>query len=161
MLPRIQPINPLRIPTPVDDADFICEIKHDGFRVLAYIEHGGSKLLSRKQVVYKSRPFIRLCALLARLPVRDAILGGELVCLDGDGRSQFMELMRRQKDVCYYAFDLVWLNGADLRELPLVERKARLRKLVRGTPGILYADHLRGGPSRYSGLRALGISRAS
>jgi ATP-dependent DNA ligase len=55
-----------------------------------------------------------------------------------------MELMRRQKDACYYAFDLVWLNGADLRELPLVERKARLRKLVRGAPGILYADHERG-----------------
>jgi bifunctional non-homologous end joining protein LigD len=67
------------------------------------------------------------------------------VCLDADGRSQFMELMRRQKDVCYYAFDLVWLNGADLRRLPLIERKARLRKLVRRMPGILYADHLRGG----------------
>jgi hypothetical protein len=73
---------------------------------------------------------------LARLPVRDAILDGELVCLDADGRSQFMDLMRRQKDACYYAFDLLWLNGTDLRQEPLVERKARLRKLVRGRPGI-------------------------
>jgi bifunctional non-homologous end joining protein LigD len=55
-----------------------------------------------------------------------------------------MELMRRRKDACYYAFDLLWLNGADLRQEALVDRKAELRKLVRGRPGILYADHLRG-----------------
>jgi len=56
-----------------------------------------------------------------------------------------MELMRRRRqDVCYYAFDLLWLNGVDLRPLPLLDRKAQLRKLVHGKPGILYADHLRG-----------------
>lgn len=50
---------------------------------------------------------------------------GELVALDSDGRSQFMDLMRRRRqDVCYYAFDLLWLNGVDLRPLPLLERKA-------------------------------------
>jgi bifunctional non-homologous end joining protein LigD len=59
-----------------------------------------------------------------------------------------MDLMRRQKDACYYAFDLLWLNAADLRQEPLVECKARLRKLVRGAPGILYADHQRGGAAR-------------
>jgi len=79
MLPRIQPINPLRIQTPVDDTDFICEIKHDGFRALAHSEGGSSKLVSRKQVVYKSRPFASLSTLLGELPVRDAILDGELV----------------------------------------------------------------------------------
>jgi ATP-dependent DNA ligase len=51
VLPRIQPINPLRIQTPADDADFICEVKHDGFRALAYIEGGSCKLVSCKQVV--------------------------------------------------------------------------------------------------------------
>jgi bifunctional non-homologous end joining protein LigD len=56
-----------------------------------------------------------------------------------------MELMRRRRqDVCYYAFDLLWLNGVDLRPLPLLDRKAQLRKLVHGKPGILYADHLKG-----------------
>ena len=50
MLPRIQPINPLRIKSPVDDADFICEVKHDGFRALAYIEAGVCRLVSRKGI---------------------------------------------------------------------------------------------------------------
>lgn len=145
MLPRIAPIAPTRIPTAFDDPEFIAELKHDGFRALAYIESGVCRLISRKQIVYKSKPFISLCALLAQLPVRDAILDGELICLDGDGRSQFMELMRRRRqDVCYYAFDLLWLNGVDLRQLPLLDRKAELRKLVHGKPGILYADHLKG-----------------
>jgi bifunctional non-homologous end joining protein LigD len=76
--------------------------------------------------------------------VQDAILNGELVCLDADGHSQLMGLMRHRKDACYYAFDLLWLNGADLRQQPLLGRKAELRKLVRGRPGIVYADHLRG-----------------
>ena len=129
---------------PFDDADFIAELKHDGFRALAYIESGSCRLISRKQIVYKSKPFVRVCALLAELPVRDAILDGELVCLDADGRSQFMDLMRRRKDACYYAFDLIWCNGTDLRQLPLLERKRQLPQLVHKWPGILYADHLRG-----------------
>jgi ATP-dependent DNA ligase len=102
-----------------------------------------ARLISRKQIQYKS--FAGLSSAMAKLPIKNAILDGELVCLDQDGRSQFMELMRRRRhDVCYYAFDLLWLNGADLRQLPLHDRKAQLRKLVHGKPGILYADHLRG-----------------
>jgi ATP-dependent DNA ligase len=93
--------------------------------------------------------------------VKDAILDGELICLDGDGRSQFMELMRRRRqDVCYYAFDLLWLDGVDLRPLPLLDRKAELRKLVHGKAGILYADHLRGLPWSYSWSAARRIWRA-
>ena len=96
MLPRIQPINPAKIAVPFDDPDFIFELKHDGFRALCYVESGAARLISRKQIVYKSKPFVSLCALLGRLPVRNCILDGELVCLDGDGRSQFMDLMRRR-----------------------------------------------------------------
>ena len=135
MLPRITPIAPIRIKAPIDDPDFIAELKHDGFRALAYIESGAARLISRKQIVYKSKPFISLCTLLAKLPVTNAILDGELICLDGDGRSQFMELMRRRRqDVCYYAFDLLWADGSDLRQLPLLERKRQLRALIHHKP---------------------------
>ena len=145
MLPRIQPINPLRIKVPFDDPDFIAELKHDGFRALAYVEDGACRLISRKQIVYKSKPFVSLCAVLGQLPVRDAILDGELVCLDGDGRSQFMDLMRRKRqDVCFYAFDLLWADDTDLRQLPLLERKRQLRALIHHKPGLLYANHVVG-----------------
>jgi ATP-dependent DNA ligase len=93
-LPRIQPIAPTRIQAPFNDPEFIFELKHDGFRAVAYIEDGTCRLISRKQIQYKS--FAVLAAAMVDLPVKNAILDGELVCLDQDGRSQFLQLMRRK-----------------------------------------------------------------
>jgi bifunctional non-homologous end joining protein LigD len=70
MLLGIQPINPTRIAAPFDHADWFFELKHDGFRALAYIEDGGCKLISRKQIIYKS--FTALSTAIAALPVKDA-----------------------------------------------------------------------------------------
>jgi bifunctional non-homologous end joining protein LigD len=141
MLPHIQPINPSRIAAAFDHDDWVFELKHDGFRAVAYIEGGSCRLISRKQIQYKS--FAGLTAAMAGLPVENAILDGELVCLDQDGRSQFRQLMRRKsRDVCFYAFDLLWHEGEDLRGLPLLDRKQRLQKLVKGRAGLLYAVHV-------------------
>jgi bifunctional non-homologous end joining protein LigD len=84
---------------------------------------------------------------LASLKVKNAILDGELVVLGPDGRSQFLELMRRRtQQALYYAFDLVWLDGQDLRPLPLLDSKAALRQILRlgKVPAILGADHVQG-----------------
>jgi bifunctional non-homologous end joining protein LigD len=143
MLPRITPIAPTRIQAAFDDPDFIWELKHDGFRTLAYIEDGVCRLISRKNIAYKS--FATLCQGLGQLRVKTAILDGELVCLGNDGRSMFMDLMRRKRqDVILYAFDLVWLDGQDLRPLPLLDRKAPLRQVLKASkvPSVLYADHV-------------------
>ena len=139
-LPRIQPINPTRIAAPFDHSNFVFELKHDGFRAVAYIERGKCELVSRKDIVYKS--FAALSSMMAQLPVKNAIFDGELVCLDNDGRSVFLDLRRRRRDACFYAFDLLWLDGVDLRPLTFLERKDRLRQLVRGRTGFLYAEHV-------------------
>jgi bifunctional non-homologous end joining protein LigD len=154
MLPRITPIVPTRIPTAFDDPDFVWELKHDGFRALAYIESRSCRLISRKNIVYKS--FTRLADSLGKLRIRDAILDGELVWLDQDGRSLFMDLMRRRtRDALYYVFDLLWLDGQDLRPLPLLDRKAALRQILKlsKVPALLYADHVEGiGTSFYKAV---------
>lgn len=125
VLPRIQPINPSRIQVPFDNDNFAFELKHDGFRAVAYIEDGSCRLVSRKHIVYKS--FTRLASIMAKLPVKNAILDGELVCLNDDGRSVFVDLMRRKRlDACFYAFDLLWLDGKDLRGLTFLERKKHM-----------------------------------
>jgi bifunctional non-homologous end joining protein LigD len=142
MLPRIQPINPKRIQAPFDHDNFVFELKHDGFRAVAYIEDGSCRLVSRKNMVYKS--FARLASTMAKLPVKNAILDGELVCLDNDGRSVFLDLRRKLRDACFYAFDLLWLDGKDLRGLTFLERKRRLRQLVSDRTGFLYAEHVPG-----------------
>jgi bifunctional non-homologous end joining protein LigD len=109
--------------------------------IYAYIEDGSCRLISRKQIQYKS--FAGLSRALAGLPVKSAILDGEIVCLDADGRSQFRQLMRRKsQDVSFYAFDLLWLDGVDLRPLPLLDRKQKLQRLLKGRPGLLYAVHV-------------------
>jgi len=97
-------------------------------------------LVSRKSILYKS--FARLASNIVKLPIKNAILDGELVCLDNDGRSIFLDLGRRSRDACFYAFDLLWLEGVGLRPLTFLERKSRLRELVRGRTGFLYAEHV-------------------
>jgi bifunctional non-homologous end joining protein LigD len=73
------------------------------------------------------------------------VLDGELVCLDGDGRPQFYDLLRRRGTTYFYAFDLIECDGRDLRGLPLIERKQHLRRLLGpNCRRLLYVDHLDG-----------------
>lgn len=117
------------------------ELKHDGFRAVAYIDNGKCELVSRKNIVYKS--FTGLTSMMAKLRVKNAILDGEIVVLDQDGRSQFSELMRRRRQgACFYACDLLWLDGVDWRGRTFLERKSRLRQVVRDRTGFLYAEHI-------------------
>src|SRR5215472_17001247 len=84
------------------------------------------------------------------LKVQRAILDGEIVVLDSEGRSIFADLMMGRGEVSYCAFDLVWLNGRDLRHQPLLERKRMLRWLVpKDHPRLLYMSHLVSGGSRF------------
>ena len=125
---------------PFDSPEFIFELKYDGFRALALIESSSCRLVSRKAYVYKSFP--GLCASLAQLP-HEAILDGEIVCLDRDGRPQFDQLFYRRGEPYFYAFDVPYLDGRDLRELPLIERKRILRRIVpRNVSRILYVRHI-------------------
>jgi len=99
---------------------------------MTYIEGGACELVSRKQVTYKSFP--TLATAMSGLRVPDAILDGEIVCLDKFGRSLFLDLMRRRRQhAAFYAFDLLFHDGEDLRGLPLTERKRRLRRLIRAS----------------------------
>ncbi|MFY9531971.1 MAG: hypothetical protein WBC04_15225 [Candidatus Acidiferrales bacterium] len=129
---------------PFDHPDWIFELKRDGFRSLAYIADGKCQLVSRRRSFYKR--FGSLREAMAGLNVKSAILDGEIVCLDSEGRSLFYELLFKRGVPIFYAFDLLWLNGEDLRQLPLTERKQRLRQLIRTTKRsrVLYADHIEG-----------------
>jgi bifunctional non-homologous end joining protein LigD len=133
-----------RFRRPFSDPDWLFEVKHDGFRALAYVVDGDCRLVSRKNHVYKA--FAPVCESIAQaLEGRDAIIDGEIVCLGPDGRSLFKHLMYRRGDPYFYAFDLLWLDGEDLREWPLIERKKMLRLIVppRGSR-LLYVDHVVG-----------------
>jgi bifunctional non-homologous end joining protein LigD len=129
---------------PFDHPEWIFELKWDGFRTLAHVKGGGSKLLSRNGNAFRS--FSDLASELAlEVNADDAVLDGEIVKLDAEGRPQFYDLMRRRGPFALVAFDVLALNGKDVRALPLVERKKLLRMVVpRRSSVILYAQHLHG-----------------
>jgi bifunctional non-homologous end joining protein LigD len=96
---------------------------------MAYIQAGAAALYSRKGNRYKSVSALT-AAVGAALSVNDAVLDGEIVYLGPDGTPQCYDLMRRRSPHFYYAFDILVLNGRDLRAVPLIERKRRLRNLI-------------------------------
>jgi bifunctional non-homologous end joining protein LigD len=130
----------LRQAKPFDDADWVFEVKMDGFRALAYVERGGCRLLSRKGKEFKGLEPLR--SAIAGLKAERAILDGELVCLDAEGRPRFYDLMFRRREPFFYAFDLLWQDDRDLRSRSLLERKEHLRALVPGGSRLLYLDHV-------------------
>jgi bifunctional non-homologous end joining protein LigD len=158
--PRITHLD-LAVPTkrerPFSDPGWVYELKHDGYRVLATKEGAQVRLLSRRGNAL-THWFPELTAELARLP--DLVLDGELVMLDERGRSEFdrlrgrcamrdarrIEHAARTRPAAIFAFDLLVLEGADLRPQPLLKRKAALQRILKSTRGerrrICYCQHV-------------------
>jgi bifunctional non-homologous end joining protein LigD len=125
---------------------WVHEIKLDGYRILLRIERGRVKLLTRNRQDWTARyPVVAEAA--ATLPVKEALLDGEIVALDAAGVSRFQALQAFDAagtvgTLVYVAFDLLFLEGRDLRARPLLERKARLARLLEGRRGRLrYSEH--------------------
>ena len=132
----------VRISEPFNAADWIFEIKYDGFRALAEIEGGSCRLISRNGHEFKQWGVLNRDVGQA-LRGRSAILDGEIVCLDRDGRSDFSSVVFRRGQPFYCAFDALMLDGRDLRRLPLLERKALLfGALPRVASRVRYVDHV-------------------
>jgi ATP-dependent DNA ligase len=111
MIPTVSALELQEIRSAFDDPEWLYEIKHDGFRSLAYIEDGECRLVSRNGHVYK-----RFADLRAAIPADvagDAIIDGEIVVLDSEGRSLFHEVVRSIAPHVFAVFDLLWLNGED------------------------------------------------
>jgi bifunctional non-homologous end joining protein LigD len=131
--------------------DWLHEIKYDGYRALCRLEHGRARLFTRSGQDWSDRfgPVARECA---GLPAQAAWIDGEVVVLDADGRTRFETLQEALGSPAaagalrYVAFDLLHLDGVDLRAVPLEQRKQRLAALLRRVPDdtLRYGDHVVG-----------------
>ncbi|HEX4884743.1 MAG TPA: DNA ligase D [Casimicrobiaceae bacterium] len=126
------------------------EIKFDGYRLLARIEDGTVRLFTRNGLDWSGR-FPTIAAALARLPVDHAWIDGEAIALDEHGRSSFGKLQKSLERgapdaLRYAAFDLLFVDGEDLRARPLDERQARLAQVLGAKPpaGVVLSQTLRG-----------------
>ena len=129
--------------------EWIHEIKYDGYRALCEIRDGEARLITRHGKDWTDR-FSPVAREAAKLPVRQAILDGEVVVLEPDGTTSFQTLQNalaenRQDDLVYFAFDLIYLDGYDLRGASLMDRKAALLELLAGGgKAIRPGDHIEG-----------------
>jgi bifunctional non-homologous end joining protein LigD len=149
---RVEPMLATLAGQPFSDPNWLFEIKWDGVRALARIEDGDLALRSRNSIDITKR-YPELASLPNTLAAREAILDGEIVALDAQGHSGFERLQERmhvrapsdsllaQIPVVYFAFDLLYCDGYDLREAPLLERKQLLQRLLFTTDRFRYADH--------------------
>jgi bifunctional non-homologous end joining protein LigD len=111
---------------------------------LAVIDHGQCRLFSGKKHRLTGHQDLR-AALVKEVRADATILDGELAVVDHLGRSVFADMMQRRHAARYFAFDLLSLNGQDLRQLPLLTRKEKLKRILPSrSPHVLYVDHSRG-----------------
>lgn len=138
------------------------EMKYDGYRLLIAIGGGNARAYTRSGLDWSER-FAPLVGAAAKLKVGSALIDGEAVVLDADGRSNFQSLQNALKSgpdgIDYFAFDLLELDGEDLTGLPLRERKARLAKIIPAKQTrIRYSDHIEGsGEQLLNGFCAAGL----
>ena len=138
---RLQPMLAVLTDAPFDDPDWVFESKWDGFRMVSSIAGGKVALFSRNGKII-SDSYRSVAGALERIK-HDAVLDGELVALDPNGRARFQLLqnaLRSQASLRYYLFDLMFLDGADLRGLPLLERKERLGRLLPNHPVLAVSE---------------------
>lgn len=141
----VEPALPKLVTMPPAGADWLHEIKFDGWRTQIHIHAGMSVLLSRNGSDITSR-FQPLTAALAAIS-KSCVLDAELVALDAQGLCDFRALHRRRPDVpiVFRAFDLLRLDDVDLRPMPLTVRRMRLRRLVEraGIASLLFSEAFR------------------
>jgi bifunctional non-homologous end joining protein LigD len=154
---KISPMLATSIDDPFDDPEWLFEIKWDGYRAIAFLENGKVRLVSRTQNDLTAQ-FPELRNLPASVKAKTAILDGEVVALDDEGRASFSLMQQRtglrrpgqrtaprhEVPILYYVFDLLYLDGYDLRRVALEQRKEVLTKIVTAGDALRFSDHYPG-----------------
>jgi bifunctional non-homologous end joining protein LigD len=166
----IHPMLATPVEKPFDGPGWLFEIKWDGYRAVSFITDGKVRLVSRNQNDLTAQ-FPELHGLPKFVKAETAILDGEIVALDEAGRSSFSLMQQRTGvhhggrrivargdiPVLYYVFDLLYLDGYDLRRVSLEQRKEALAQLITADGFIRYSDHFPGGVALFEAARQKGL----
>jgi bifunctional non-homologous end joining protein LigD len=128
---------------PFDDPDWVFEVKWDGYRVITKIENGTVTLYSRNGLDVTEK-YQTLAEAAAKID-HNAVIDGELVALDSKGKPSFSLMQKASENpsaLVYYAFDILALDGEDLRDKPLLQRKEVLKEILPKKGVIRYSDHI-------------------
>ena len=171
-MPRtIRPMLATLVDEPFDDDEWLFEIKWDGYRAIAFLDDGDMRLVSRNQNDLTGE-YPDLADLPDHIKARSAIVDGEIVALDEEGRSSFSLMQQRTGfremgrrgaknrsiPILYYAFDLLYLDGYSLMQVDLEERKKLLQSIVVTSDILRYSDHYIGnGVALHAAAREKGL----
>ena len=140
----IEPCLPSLATKPPSGPEWIHEIKHDGYRLMICRDTAGMRLLTRRGYDWTAR-FPAIASAASVLRAKSFLIDGEAVCCDDKGIAVFDKLRQRRNEwsVFLVAFDLLGLNGRDLRREPIEIRKAGLARLLRNAkPGLQLSEHI-------------------
>jgi bifunctional non-homologous end joining protein LigD len=143
----IEPCDPTLATHPPRGDDWLYEIKADGYRAQVHLRHGDVTVYSRRGLNWTSQ-FRRIADSAKLLNAKEAVVDGEAVVIGSAGLPDFQALRRElgkhaSGALLYHAFDLLYLDGSDLRALPYVERKRLLEQLLKGAPqNLVYVEYL-------------------
>jgi bifunctional non-homologous end joining protein LigD len=166
----IRPMLATLVDEPFNSPEWLYEIKWDGYRALAYLENGRVRLASRNQLDM-TLEFPELQELATHFKAEAAILDGEIVALDEEGRPSFSLMQQRgsgrrggqraQPDrdfaLAYYLFDLLYLDGYSLLRVDLDKRKQLLAERLASSTLLRYSEHFDEGLKLYEAARARGL----
>jgi len=144
--------------TPIDDLEYLYEIKWDGYRIVSYVERKKVRMDSRSGLDYTARYPVIVKAL--QNLGHDVVLDGEVVIFNEKGIPDFdaVQLYNGDMtDITYCLFDIVWMDGYNLMELPLETRKTILQQLVDAKPFFLYSESFDDGPALYKEVQERNI----
>ena len=143
---NIKPMLATLTDEPFDDAGWIFEIKWDGYRAVSYLNKGSVEIQSRNNLPFTEK-FKEVTNALKEWTV-NAVIDGEIVAMNEEGIASFQQLQNfatrgEATHLEYYVFDILWLDGKDLTELTLIERKKILQSLMPADDSIIkYSDHI-------------------
>jgi bifunctional non-homologous end joining protein LigD len=145
---------------PFDNDDWVFEVKWDGYRAIAEISKSGNKLYSRNGLTF-DKAYSKVFEALKQIKT-ECVIDGEIVVLNETGQPDFQKLQNYQNTqkykIQYYAFDCLKSQGKSITNLPLLERKAILKKLLPKSDIIHYCDHLEGeGKTFYKEITKLNL----
>jgi bifunctional non-homologous end joining protein LigD len=166
----VHPMLATSVEKPFDNPEWLFEIKWDGYRAVSFIQDGKVRLVSRNQNNLTGE-FPELHELPASVKAKNAVLDGEIVVLDEQGRASFSLMQqrtgirkggrrtgaRRELRVVYYIFDLIHLDGYDLRRVALEQRKQALSTIVSPGELVRYSDHFPQGLALFDVARKKGL----
>jgi bifunctional non-homologous end joining protein LigD len=163
---QVTPMLAISVENPFDNPDWLYEIKWDGYRSVAFLENGKARLMSRNHNELTGR-YPELEVLPEAVKAKNAILDGEVVALDEQGRASFSLMQQRTGirqhgrtkaanpdiQIVYYLFDILYLNGHDLRKVSLIDRKQLLRTILITSDLIRYSDHFDKGTTLFAAAK--------